>query len=198
MPSSSLGVFRNKIMDGLSRPSQFYVSFRMPNQTNSDDIEFLCKSASLPASVSGMIAVPYRGRQIKIAGDRTFETWTITVLNSTDFNLRRKFESWMNVINNNRTTNGATNLSAYQVDINVYQLGKNNAVLQNYVLVGAFPVNVSAIELDYEQTDSISTFSVDFEYQYWENPHIEDTTDTFNDSATTAITGTVPGFGNPL
>ena len=44
------------------------------------DFTFLCRSAGIPASTIGTVEVPFRGRVIKLPGDRTFESWTITVM----------------------------------------------------------------------------------------------------------------------
>jgi hypothetical protein len=117
----------------------------------------------------GMVTVPFRGRQIKIAGDRTFADWTITVINDTNFKLRNAFERWSNGINNMTDGEGLTNPADYQVDAFVDQLDRNGATLKSYTLRGAYPMEVAAIELDYGNNDTIEEFQVTFNYQYFES-----------------------------
>jgi len=118
--------------------------------------------------VVGNINVPFRGRQIKIAGDRTFEDWSVTVLNDTNFKLRNAFERWQNGINNMTDGEGLTNPVDYQVDAFVDQLDRNGNTLKSYTLRGLFPVNIAAIPLNYETNDAIEDFDVTFQYQYFE------------------------------
>ena len=116
----------------------------------------------------GNINVPFRGRQIKIAGDRTFADWSIQVLNDTNFKLRNAFERWQNGINNMTDNEGLSNPVDYQVDAFVDQLDRNGNTLKSYTLRGAFPVDISAIDLNYETNDEVETFGVTFQYQYFE------------------------------
>ena len=113
--------------------------------------------------------VPFRGRQIKIAGDRTFEDWTITVLNDTNFKLRNAFERWSNGINNMTDNEGLTNPVDYQVDAFVDQLDRNGATIKSYTLRGVFPMNIAAIELNYDEMTAVEEFGVTFRYQYFES-----------------------------
>ena len=117
----------------------------------------------------GPITVPFRGRQIKIAGDRTYADWTITVLNDTNFKLRNAFERWSNGINNATDGEGLTNPADYQVDAFVDQLDRNGATIKSYTLRGVFPTEIAAIELDYGTNDAIEEFGVTFAYQYFES-----------------------------
>ena len=130
---------------------------------------FLVKAANIPASVVGVVNVPYRGRQLKIAGDRTFEPWTVTIINDTDFAVRDSMERWLNGINNHKANAGLTNPVDYQADLIVDQLDRDGNEIKTYNFRGAFPVNISNIELSYETVDTIEEFTVEFQIQYWES-----------------------------
>jgi hypothetical protein len=129
----------------------------------------MCKGAQLPASVMNVIEVPFRGRQLKIAGDRTFEPWTVTVINDVGFEVRNAMERWMNGINSHSANVGITNPVAYQADLIVDQLDKDGDVVKTYNFRGCFPTNISAIDLSYETNDAIEEFTVEFQVQYWES-----------------------------
>ena len=135
----------------------------------------LCKSAALPGSNLGVIEVPFRGRTVKIAGDRTFDTWSATFFNDKDFKLRTFFEQWANSINTHEgntsplfTPNAS---SGYTADLGVKQLEKDasdeGSVLRTYNLKYCFPTNVSQIDLAYDSNDQIEEFSVEFQYSYF-------------------------------
>jgi hypothetical protein len=130
---------------------------------------FMIKAAQLPASVVGTVLVPFRGRQLKIAGDRTFDPWTITVINDTDFKVRNAFERWMNGINQHRNNTGLTNPIDYQADMQVAQLDKAGNEVKVYNFRSTFPTAVSAIELSYDSVDVIEEFQVELQVQYWES-----------------------------
>jgi len=138
----------------------------LPNgitETNiTDKIKFLVKASSLPASTITPISVPFRGRELKIAGDRTFEPWSVTVINDTDFSIRGAFERWINYMSRSLDNAGEVNPSTYQRDAWVYQLGRA------YHMYGVFPTNVSAIPVSYADNSSIEEFTVDLQVQYWE------------------------------
>ena len=145
---------------------------------------FLVKAANIPASNINVIDVPFRGRNLKIAGDRTFDVWTITIINDTDFKIRNAFERWMNAINKHDNATGEVTPADYQTDMYVNQIGRapkgtpgslggsldvaeKLPILRRYRFHGTFPTNVSAIELSYDQTDSIEEFTVDLQVQWW-------------------------------
>lgn len=163
--------FKAKLIGGGARPNLFKVVCNFPGYAGGDTElgSFLIKAAALPASVVSSIEVPYRGRKLKIAGDRTFEPWTITVINDTDFKLRNAFERWMNGLNAHKNNTGLVNPSDYQTDITVQQLDKEQNVIKSYTLRGAFPSNVSQIDLNFETNDQIEEFTVELQYQYWES-----------------------------
>ena len=187
--------FKSKLTGGGARPNLFEVALDFPEGTTgdagdvskdfNDKVRFLVKAANLPASNITPIDVPFRGRNLKIAGDRTFDVWTITVINDTDFAVRNAMERWMNGMNNMKYATGETNPNDYQKDAYVWQLGRNGVtsnttgklvglsegdtvpILKAYKFHGIFPTNVSAIELSYDQPDTIEEFTVDLQVQWW-------------------------------
>ena len=168
-----LGVddFKSKIRGGGARPNLFKATVNFHTYA-AGDVEltsFMCKGAQLPASVTNVIDVPFRGRQLKVAGDRTFEPWTVTIINDTDFAVRDSMERWLNGINNHKANAGLTNPVDYQADLIVDQLDRDGNEIKTYNFRGAFPVNISNIELSYETVDTIEEFTVEFQIQYWES-----------------------------
>ena len=164
--------FKAKLAGGGARANQFKVTMPFPGYAQVggeiEDLAFLCTTTSIPALTVGNITVPFRGRQIKIAGDRTFADWSITVLKDTNFKLRNAFERWQNGINNMSDNEGLSNPVDYQVDAFVDQLDRNGNTLKSYTLRGAFPVEVAAIDLNFATVDEVETFGVTFQYQYFE------------------------------
>lgn len=136
---------------------------------NTELASFLVKGAQLPGSTIAQIDVPYRGRQLKIAGDRTFENWTITVLNDAVMDVRNAFERWMNGMNEHTENVGISTPTDYQADMIIDQLDKADNVTKSYTIRGAFPVNVAAIDLSFDSNDAIEEFTVELAYQYWES-----------------------------
>ena len=197
MDSRTIDAFKSKLVGGGARPNLFEVELQWPSFLTSeidDDTQemarFMVKAANLPASNITPIDVPFRGRNLKIAGDRTFDVWTITIINDTDFKLRNAFEIWMNGMNKHQDATGVTTPTDYQRDAYVYQLGRNAndgaadlgasggsiPVLKAYKFHGVFPTNVSAIELSYDQPDTIEEFTVDLQVQWWDAINKEGTT----------------------
>jgi hypothetical protein len=168
-----LGVddFKSKLRGGGARPNLFKATVNFPAYAGGDVelTSFLCKAAQLPASVMNVVEVPFRGRQLKIAGDRTFETWTTTIINDTDFNVRNAMERWMNGINAHSANTGLTNPVEYEADLIVEQLDKDGETIKTYQFRGCFPTNVAAIDVNYETVDQIEEFTVEFQVQYWES-----------------------------
>ena len=188
--------FKSKLVGGGARPNLFEVLLNFPTGTKGDTSDFdekarfLVKAANLPASNITPIDIPFRGRNLKIAGDRTFDVWTVTVINDTDFAIRNAMERWMNGMNNLQNATGETTPNDYQTDAYVYQLGRNGIaaanstqgtaqldgpkngdkvpVLKAYKFHGIFPTNISAIELSYDQPDTIEEFTVDLQVQWWD------------------------------
>jgi len=158
---------KGKMPTGGARANLFKVILNNPLGDDTEPMSFLCKGAALPASIIGQIDVPFRGRQLKVAGDRTFENWTVTIINENDFAARGTFEKWMNLMNKHVSGEGDNIIENYTSDLVVQQLDRNNQVKKEYDIVGAFPVNLSAIDLSYDTTDAIEEFTVEFAYQYW-------------------------------
>ena len=162
--------FKAKLKGGGARPNLFRAIVNFPGYAGGEVelTSFMCKGAQLPSSVMGFVDVPFRGRQLKVAGDRTFEPWTVTVINDTDFSVRNDMERWMNGMNAHAENTGFTNPNDYQADLIVEQLDKDGSVLKKYRFRGCFPTNVSAIDLLYDTVDTVEEFTVEFQIQYWE------------------------------
>lgn len=198
--SRSIDQFRSKLIGGGARPNLFEVQLSWPTGLQTDGnittitadagetYKFMIKAAALPASNVSVINVPFRGRNLKISGDRSFDPWTITILNDTDFKLRNAFELWMNFVNRHNDNAGVVTPAAYQTDLYVTQLGRGSVtstdgnstsgslpglnaavpVYKSYKIHGAFPTNVSEIALSYDTENAIEEFTVTFEYQWWD------------------------------
>jgi len=176
--------FQSRISSGV-RPNLFKVTINPPTAasviktTQTDALTYLCKSAALPASNMGTIEVPFRGRNLKIPGDRTFAAWSATFFNDSKFEARTFFESWMNVVNKMDSNVGQTDPIQIFTDITVDQLSKTAPatggttstadlpVIRTYKLFGAWPSAVSQISLGFDTNNSIEEFTVDFQYQYF-------------------------------
>jgi hypothetical protein len=168
-----LGVddFKSKLRGGGARPNLFKVTINFPGFAEGDAelTSFLCEAASLPGSTFGIIQVPFRGRILKMAGDRTFAEWTTTIINDTDFNVRNAIERWMNGINAHSANTGLTTSIAYEADLKVDQLDRNGDTLKTYTFRGAFPQDLSEIALAYSDNDNIERFTCVWAYQYFES-----------------------------
>ena len=169
--------FRSRMTGGGARSNLFEVNIKYPGSiddgTATSNGEFLIKAAEIPAANLGNIPVPFRGRVLPVAGDRTFDPWTVTVINDTDFKIRDRMEKWSNFINDIQTSQGAVNPEDYQTSATVQQLGRSAAsnnipILRSYQFVGIYPNAVSSIPLDYGATDQIEEFQVTFNYLYYE------------------------------
>jgi hypothetical protein len=169
---ANINDFKAKLAGGGARANQFKVTMPFPGYAQVggeiEDLAFLCKATALPGMSVPSFNVPFRGRAVKIAGDRTIEDWNITVLNDTNFKLRNAFERWSNGINNMTDNEGLTNPADYQVDAFVDQLDRNGATIKSYTLRVAFPTIIAPIELTYDEATAIEEFAVTFAYQYFE------------------------------
>ena len=165
--------FKARLGAGGARPNQFRVKLAFPSYVTGVDPSYslLVTAAALPASNVNPAIIQYRGREIKLAGERIFDPWTITVVNDSDFSLRAPFEAWMNGMND-RETNEAITLepSSYQSDIVVEHLDRNDRVLENgtYTLRNAFPIQMSEIALNYAQNDIFEEFTVTWQYTHYD------------------------------
>ena len=177
--------FRDRLVGGGARPNLFEVNIELPDGVIGqadyrDDVRFMVKAAEIPAANIGNIPVPFRGRVLPVAGDRTFDPWTVTVINDAKFNIRDAMEQWSNKINDLQFDVGDISPSNYQTKAEVFQLsrggktssasstgGESITTLRHYNFEGIYPSVVSSIPLDYGATDSIEEFQVTFNYLFW-------------------------------
>ena len=192
IPQRTISQFKSKLVGGGVRPNLFEVQVNFPDNVDlgiqqdgggefdGDRFRFLCKAASLPASNVGNIDIPFRGRTLKVAGDRTVDDWSVTVINDEDFGHRRAFEAWAQNIAQYGDSSGLTDPSAYMGQATVYQLGRNVAgaqgsnspatdsvILAQYKFVDIWPTTVDAVDLSYDTGDTIQEFGVTFKVQYY-------------------------------
>ena len=190
IPQRTISDFKGKLTGGGVRPNLFEVQVNFPDnidqaiqggsELNGETFRFMCKASSLPASNVASIEIPFRGRLLKVAGDRTIDPWTVTVINDENFNHRKAFEAWAQNIAQYGDSSGLTNPNDYMGQATVYQLGRNDAgrqgegttatnasILAEYKFVDIFPTAVSAIDLSYDTENSIEEFTVDFAVQYY-------------------------------
>jgi len=178
--NKSISQFKSALIGGGARPNLFEVELTtLPTgiEWDAENFRFMAKAAALPAQNIAQIDVPFRGRIFKVAGDRTIDTWTVTIINDESFNLRNAFEQWTEVIAKLDNNLGATDPSAYMTNAKVFQLGRgskkssqnsegtSNAVLKEYEFVDIFPTTVSEIALSYDTGDTIEEFDVEFQVQ---------------------------------
>ena len=192
IPTRGISQFKSKLVGGGARPNLFEVQVTFPQGIrlgiqgdgggafDSENFRFLCKTAALPASTVAPIDVPVRGRILKVAGDRTFDVWTVTVINDENFSHRRSFEAWMQNVAQYADHSGLTNPADYMGQATVYQLGRTASqqqgtgtggqpanILAQYKFVDIFPTSVSAIDLSYDSSDTIEEFTVELQVQYF-------------------------------
>ena len=178
--NKSISQFKSSLIGGGARPNLFEVELTtLPAgiSWNAENFRFMAKAAALPAQNIAQIDVPFRGRIFKVAGDRTIDTWTVTIINDESFELRNAFEQWTEVIAKLDNNLGATDPSAYMTNAKVFQLGRgssksskdstgnSNAVLKEYEFVDIFPTTISEIALSYDTGDTIEEFDVEFQVQ---------------------------------
>lgn len=192
IPTRGISAFKSKLIGGGARPNLFEVDVTFPTAVNlgiqgdgtgqfdSENFRFLCKAAQLPGSNVTPIDVPFRGRTLKVAGDRTIDPWSVTIINDEDFSHRRAFEAWAQNIAQYGDHSGMTNPADYMGNAIVYQLGRsesvqqgtnttgdNSRILAQYRFIDIFPTSVSPIELSYDGGDVLEEFTVDFQVQYY-------------------------------
>lgn len=171
--SFKISEFAGNLKGGGARPSLFRVDLATPFARDLNNISsYMVQATTLPASNIAPIEVPYMGRKMRIAGDRTFDTWTVTVINDEDFKVRHAMEDWHNRINSlagNLNTTGSSAPANYKTQAKVIQFGKSNenTPLREYEFYGLFPLEVSTIDLDWNATDEIERFQVVFSYDYY-------------------------------
>ena len=178
--NKSISQFKSSLIGGGARPNLFEVELTtLPAgiSWNAENFRFMAKAAALPAQNIAQIDVPFRGRIFKVAGDRTIDNWSVTIINDEDFRFRNAFENWTQQIANLDDNMGATDPNSYMTNATVYQLGRGsqvssennggteNVVLKQYTFQNIWPVNVSAIDLSYDTGDTIEEFTVEFQVQ---------------------------------
>lgn len=166
--------FRSQMQFDGARPNLFEVQMDFPTiaalPQATTKMKFMCKSAQLPGSTVGVVDVPYFGRQVKFAGNRTFADWTVTVINDEDFIVRNAFERWMNGINSHASNLRVVGRSPrdYTQTAWVRHFGKTGDTIKQYKFIGMFPQDISAIDLDWGNNDVMEEFTVTLSYQWWE------------------------------
>ena len=181
--------FKTALSGGGARANLFRCTVYWPNADIQGDANlniggealhsFMIKQVQMPGSTIGMIPVYFRGRQLKVTGDRTFEDITMTVTNDNNFAVRNAFERWHDAINGNASNQSgrginATNFNSYVATMEIEQLGRDGSVVKRYRLIGAWPMNVDPIDVSYDSTDEIETFGVTMTCQWWESDTVED------------------------
>lgn len=162
--------FKAELGDG-ARANQYKVTLTFPAAAFAGadvtrKVSFLCKTAQIPGQTVGNIQVPFRGRQIPVPGDRTFEDWTITVMNDDKFVIRDAFERWHNALSFHSEPIGIP-ISEIYSDGTVEQLNRQGETIKTYEIKGMFPTSITGIELGYDTNDAISETSVTLAYTYW-------------------------------
>jgi hypothetical protein len=170
---SSISEFRGALLGGGARPNQFRVELTFPGFVSGGSAagraaQFLCDAASLPGSYVGVARAFYKGREVKLAGERVFQNWQIRIINDNDFKIHDAFEDWSNKINGVRDNNGLTNPNTYTANMTVHQLDRNGVTVKSYTFVDCWPTQITDIQLDFGRNDEIENFTVDLAYSYWE------------------------------
>ena len=180
MASSNVSTFLQTIGQGV-KPNMFLIDINFPSpialqSAEKELTDILCKSAALPGSNLGVIEVPFRGRTVKIAGDRTFDTWSATFFNDKNMELRGLFEEWANLLNTHEANTAPRFLpdsagSGYMASLYVTQLEKDDSpegsAIRTYKLHHCFPTNISQIDLAYDSNDQIEEFTVEWQYSFF-------------------------------
>ena len=170
---SNINTFKSKLKGGGARANQFEVHMNFPafagGASEAEEMTFLCTSTTTPASTVSEVPVAFRGRTLYLAGDRTFETWSTTVINDTDFKIYRACERWLNGMNDLKlNTSSHIDPDSYMMDCDITHLDRNNAPLKTWNFKGVFPTALPGIALDYGTNDAIETFDVTWRYQWYE------------------------------
>ena len=163
----NINQFKSELVGGGARPTLFQVQITNPIDSGADfKVPFMVRSAGIPESIVGQYAVPYFGREVKYAGDRTFADWAVTVINDEDFAIRNNMEAWSNFINSHDSnTRGLP--QNYKSTASVTQYSKDGTPLRTYIFEGLFPTAIDGIALDWGQQDTIEEFGVTFQYDLW-------------------------------
>ena len=168
---ANINDFKTRLQGGGARANQFEVQMYFPTWAGvgiTEEMRFLCTSTTTPASTVSEVPVAFRGRTLYLAGDRTFETWSTTVINDTDFKIYRAVEKWLNGMNDLKlNTSSHIDPDTYMVDAYIKHLDRNGAPLKRWYFKGVFPTALPGIALDYGTNDAIETFDVTWRYQWF-------------------------------
>ena len=169
--SQNIDTFKANLRGGGARANQFKITFASPPAIaiglDTARASFLIRTGQLPGSSVGEVVVPFRGRNLYLAGDREYETWTTTVLNDTDFMVRNAMEAWSNGMNNFVNGTGLTNVADYTADLTVQQLDRSDLVIKTYFLRNCFPQAIGAIDLSFDTTTEVETFDITWRYTHF-------------------------------
>jgi len=179
----NINEFRSKMPGDGARPNLFEVRMVVPF-FGVEEFTFKCKSAQIPGETIGVVTVPYFGREVKFAGNRTFADWSVTVINDENFTIRKGFERWMERINghvDNKRDPAYRTPESYVGQATVLQYRKDgiSPFALQYNFKDIFCTDISAIDLDWGSNDAIEEFTVNFSYSYWTS-----TSNIGNDQAT--------------
>jgi len=164
--------FKAALLGGGARGNQFRVTLNFPGFVTdgvqaATKAQFLCEAASLPGQSVNVTPVMYKGREVKLAGERRFDNWQITCLNDNDFAIHNAFESWMDNINSKEQNTGLTNPLSYTANLAVAQLDRNGNTMKTYTFTDAWPTVVSPIQLNFGDNDNVERFQVEIAYSYF-------------------------------
>lgn len=177
----SINNFRAQLVGQGARPNLFEVTIPFPTSVQTGEagqkMTFMCKGAQIPGADLGTVTVPYFGREIKLAGNRTFAEWTTTVINDEDFAVHGGVTNWMNAINSHGENDRSITGTDYQVDAEVVHYTKTGAIAKTITMINCWPTSIAAIELGWDQNDALEEFSVTWQYDYWQaNDNVHATT----------------------
>lgn len=175
MPITNIEEFRSRLVTGGARPTLFRITNPFPSTLGADaeELSYMAKAASIPEEIISPISVGYFGRKIKLAGDRTYRDWNLTIINNEMYSIRNVFESWHNLLNSpegNVRAFSYINPNIYKTDVNVEQLNQGGDISRIYKLVGAFPIRIGDIRLSWDDQNTIEEFDVTFAYDYFTSP----------------------------
>lgn len=163
----NINQFKSELVGGGARPTLFEVQITNPVAPGADfKVPFMVRSAGIPESTVGQYVVPYFGREVKYAGDRTFADWSVTIINDEDFAIRNAMEAWSNSINSH-DSNVRGLPQDYKSNGLITQFSKDGTPLRTYVFEGMFPTSIEGIQMDWQQQDTIEEFGVTFQYDLW-------------------------------
>ena len=167
---ANIQAFTTALQGGGARANQFQVTMAGGGATGiqSRGFSFLCRGAQIPAMTIGEVAVPYRGRQLFLAGDRTYDAWTVTIMNDRSYGIRSQLESWMNNLQDigNSTSSAVSDSQSYYATATVKQLDRNDSIIRTYTLEGCWPQTLDAIDLAFDTNDAVQEFGATFRFNF--------------------------------